>query len=90
MWGSQKNRVTTVYAWQTGYQGYYDQALIDLGSRKSSFDALAITGYFGCDKATTKHVSVCTIVQWIGLKEYLNHVVVLFTSYIILNFALKK
>ncbi|KAK7099795.1 hypothetical protein V1264_022849 [Littorina saxatilis] len=55
VWGSQKNRVTTVYAWQTGYQGYYDQALIDLGSRKSSFDALAITGYFGCDKATTKH-----------------------------------
>nr|KAG5710339.1 hypothetical protein BaRGS_009055 [Batillaria attramentaria] len=56
-WGSQKSRITNVYAWQTGYQDYYRQALEDLGNRKSSFQALAITGYFDCDKAADDHAS---------------------------------
>ncbi|KAK7101074.1 hypothetical protein V1264_023919 [Littorina saxatilis] len=54
VWGSSANRLTNVYAWQTGYQDYYRQALVDLGDRKSSFDALAITGYFDCDQAAGK------------------------------------
>nr|KAG5705277.1 hypothetical protein BaRGS_010728 [Batillaria attramentaria] len=55
VWGSDKNRITNVYAWQTGFQDYYRQALEDLGDRKSSFQALGITGYFDCDQAAGKN-----------------------------------
>ena len=59
VWGSASNRVMAVYAWQTGFRDYYRQALEDLGNRKSSFDALAITGYFDCDQAAgNRHVSL--------------------------------
>ncbi|PVD23820.1 hypothetical protein C0Q70_17094 [Pomacea canaliculata] len=32
-----RDRLTNVYAWQTGYQDYYRQALEDLGDRKTNF-----------------------------------------------------
>ncbi|KAK7495076.1 hypothetical protein BaRGS_00013716, partial [Batillaria attramentaria] len=55
VWGSDKNRVTNVWAWQTGYRDYYRQALEDLGHRTSSFQSLAVTGYFSCDQAAGKN-----------------------------------
>ncbi|XP_060082274.1 uncharacterized protein LOC132561592 [Ylistrum balloti] len=56
VFGSHSNdRVFPVWAWQTGYQDYYRQALDDLGNRTRSFKALAITGYFSCDGAASKH-----------------------------------
>nr|KAG5705276.1 hypothetical protein BaRGS_010727 [Batillaria attramentaria] len=57
VWGSQSGRVVNVIAWQTNWFGNYDQMLSELGDRKSSFDAMAITGYFNCDKVTTTHAS---------------------------------
>lgn len=54
--GSHGNdKLVPVWAWQTGYQDYYRQALVDLGNRTRDFKALAITGYFSCDGAASKH-----------------------------------
>ncbi|OWF45168.1 uncharacterized protein LOC110457373 [Mizuhopecten yessoensis] len=49
------DRLIPVWAWQTGYQDYYRQALDDLGNRTRDFKALSITGYFSCDGAASKH-----------------------------------
>lgn len=65
VWSSERDRLTNVYAWQTGYQDYYRQALEDLGDRKTNFQAMAITGYFDCDGAAGKHVgSLCAMLHW--------------------------
>ncbi|XP_033727237.1 uncharacterized protein LOC117316649 [Pecten maximus] len=50
-----EDRLVPIWAWQTGYQDYYQQALDDLGNRTRDFKALAITGYFSCDGAASKH-----------------------------------
>ncbi|KAK3083039.1 hypothetical protein FSP39_012374 [Pinctada imbricata] len=57
VYGSAHDKLIPVWAWQTGYQDYTRQALEDLGSRSQEFKALAITGYFGCDKLAAKHAA---------------------------------
>ncbi|ESO88846.1 hypothetical protein LOTGIDRAFT_234415 [Lottia gigantea] len=48
-------RVSGVWAWQTGFQDYYKQAVEDLGNRIHTFKNIAITGYFDCQKIADKH-----------------------------------
>ncbi|KAK7495111.1 hypothetical protein BaRGS_00013751 [Batillaria attramentaria] len=57
VWGSESERVVNVIAWQTNYFANYNRMLAELGDRKSSFQAIGITGYFTCDKATRTHAA---------------------------------
>lgn len=54
------DRIVPVWAWQTGYRDYTRQAIENLGTGVTSFKALGITGYFGCDRVTSasRHVSM--------------------------------
>ncbi|XP_055955915.1 uncharacterized protein LOC126815394 [Patella vulgata] len=48
-------RVFGLWAWQTGYQAYYDRAIQDLGNRVHIFKFIAITGYFDCQGVAKNH-----------------------------------
>nr|KAG5708911.1 hypothetical protein BaRGS_009320 [Batillaria attramentaria] len=54
-WGTAKDRVVNVIAWQTANFGSYTRMLNELGSRSSNFQAMAITAYFNCDKVADRH-----------------------------------
>ncbi|XP_046365235.2 uncharacterized protein LOC124141307 [Haliotis rufescens] len=55
VFGSDKDKLYPIFAWQTGYKDYYRQAVAALGDKIKKFKALALTGYFNCDQAADKH-----------------------------------
>lgn len=68
MYGSSADsKLYPVWAWQTGYRDYTRQALDDLGDRIHKFKAIAITGYYDCNKLAGTHVSTIAMVHSLQL-----------------------
>ncbi|XP_070194225.1 uncharacterized protein [Littorina saxatilis] len=53
--GHDRQRMVNVITWQTRNEHNFDTMIAILGDHKSSFDALAISGYFSADKLAPKH-----------------------------------
>ncbi|ESO92166.1 hypothetical protein LOTGIDRAFT_233215 [Lottia gigantea] len=65
-----KDRVFGVWAWQTGYQDYYRQAIEDLGTRVQTFRNIAITGYFDCSRVADKHAKELPQMNMTQIQQY--------------------
>ncbi|XP_067684249.1 uncharacterized protein [Haliotis asinina] len=70
VYGSLSSRLYPVFSWQTGFQDYFKQAVDAVGSKISNFKALAITGYFSCNKVADDHGAEMIHMSMAQIQQY--------------------